>query len=93
MFEGLKRLYRRVSATLAEDTAGFDIDHPHPQRANPDPPRDDWFARVRERSLRSAATREAKALDALDARTDEPRLSRDASREVDALLAKATKRA
>ncbi len=91
MFERLKRLYRKVSAGLDDGRragrGSFDVDNPPPQRSNPDPPKDDdWFARVRERSHRAAAAREARALDAADAR--DPQLGADASRMADALLAK-----
>ncbi len=88
MFERLKRLYRKVSASLEEGRRPeFDVDNPPPQRSNPDPPKnDDWFARVRDRSHRASAAREARALDAADSR--DPQLGPDASRTADALLAK-----
>jgi len=89
MFEKLRRILRSITAPSDDDPESFD--HPRPQRANPNPPARDWFARVRERSLAASAAnaaRETKALEALDAK--EPVLSRDASRQVDEVLAKMT---
>jgi hypothetical protein len=87
MLDRLKGLFRKLSAGLEGDRRDeFDVDHPPPQRANPDPPPDDWFSRVRSRSYRARASAETKALDAVDA--EEPRLSGDAARDVDALLAR-----
>ena len=88
MFEGLKRLFRKVSSSL--ETPPDSVDEPRPQRVDPDPPKNDWFARVRARSLRAAAVNETEALDRLD-RIDEiaSPLSRAASKQVDDLLDKA----
>jgi hypothetical protein len=83
MFEGLKRLFRRIENALdAPDST------PRPQRVDPDPPKNDWFARTRKRSLARAAKNESAALDKLDEMS--PRLSRDAAKEVDDVLARAT---
>ena len=85
MFEGLKRLYRKISSAI--ETPPDSVDERRPQRVNPDPPKNDWFARVRDRSLRAAAADEAKVLDALDHVA--PPLSRETSKKVDDLLTKA----
>ena len=85
MFERLKRLIKSA-LTPPPDDEPESVDHPKPRRANQNPPQRDWFARVSEKSSQASARREAKALDALDAK--EPALSRDASAQVDALLAK-----
>lgn len=85
MFDKIKRLLG-IGAT-SDDPESFDPSRP--QRANPNPPRRDWFARVSERSAAARASRavaEAKALDALDAK--EPVLSREAARAADELLAR-----
>jgi hypothetical protein len=84
MFEGLKRFYRRIEKALEPDP----IDVPRPQRVDPDPPKNDWFARTQKRSLASAAKNETAALDKLDEMA--PRLSRESAQKVDDLLAKAT---
>lgn len=86
MFEGLKRLYRRIEAAL--ETPPDSVDERRPQRVNPDPPKNDWYARTSKRALGAAAKNETAALDRLDAM--DPRLSREASATVDDLLAKAT---
>ena len=86
MFEGLKRLYRRIGAAL--ETPPDSVDERGPQRVDPDPPKNDWYARTSRRSLRAAAKNETAALDQLDAMA--PRLAGDASDAVDDLLAKAT---
>jgi hypothetical protein len=87
MFERLKRLIRNITSS-DDDPESFD--HPRPQRANPNPPDRDWFARVRDRSHEARvgrATADAKALAAQDSK--EPHLSREASQHVDDVLAKA----
>jgi hypothetical protein len=84
MFEGLKRFYRRIEKALEADP----IDVPRPQRVDPDPPKNDWFARTQKRSLSHAAKNETAALDKLDELS--PRLSRESAQKVDDLLAKAT---
>lgn len=84
MFEGLKRFYRRIEKALEPDP----IDVPRPQRVDPDPPKDDWFARTQRRSLTKAAKNETAALDKLDEMA--PRLSHETAAKVDELLAKAT---
>jgi hypothetical protein len=84
MFEGLKRFVRRIEKALEPDP----IDVPRPQRVDPDPPKNDWFARTQKRSLTKAAQNETAALDKLDELS--PRLSRETSEKVDDLLAKAT---
>lgn len=81
MFERLKRFFRKV----ADDIEGND-DLAQPQRVNPAPPKDHWFKRVEDKSLEAAAKREAKRLEAEDART--PRLDPNAERAVDALFAR-----
>jgi hypothetical protein len=86
MFEKLRRLLRTITASSDDDPESFD--HPRPQRVNPNPPARDWFARVSSRSHEASARREAKALEALDAK--EPVLSPEASRKVDEALAKMT---
>ncbi|MBX3188919.1 MAG: hypothetical protein KF819_18005 [Labilithrix sp.] len=85
MFERLKRLFRNLTAS---DTDPESLDHPRPRRANADPPKDHWYARVRSRSLEAHASAEAKALDALDRSEPDPVLSGDAARQADALIAK-----
>lgn len=84
MFEGLKRFVRRIEKALEPDP----IDVPRPQRVNPDPPKDNWYARTEKRSLAHAAKTETAALDQLDHMA--PRLSRESSEKVDDLLAKAS---
>lgn len=98
MFEKFKRLFGFGAITSDDEPESFD--HPRPQRANPNPPRRDWYARVSARSSSARAARavadakaraaravaDAKALEALDA--TEPALSREASRAADELLAK-----
>jgi hypothetical protein len=84
MFEGLKRFVRRIEKALEPDP----IDVPRPQRVNPDPPKDNWYARTAKRSLTSAAKNETAALEQLDKLA--PRLSRESSEKVDDLLAKAS---
>ena len=39
MFEGLKRLFRKVSSSL--ETPPDSVDEPRPQRVDPDPPKND----------------------------------------------------
>jgi hypothetical protein len=84
MFEGFKRFYRRIEKALEPDP----IDVPRPQRVDPDPPKNDWFARTQKRSLTRAARNETAALDKLDDLA--PRLSREEAAKVDDLLARAT---
>lgn len=81
MFERLKRFFRKV----ADDIEGND-DLARPQRANPAPPKDHWFKRVEAKSIDAAVKREAKRLDAEDARA--PSLDPHAERAVDALFAR-----
>ncbi len=83
MFDKIRRFFG-LGATSAGEPESFDPSRP--QRVNPDPPRRDWYARVRARSFAARATADARALDALDAR--EPVLSRDASRAADELFAR-----
>jgi hypothetical protein len=85
MFDGLKRLYRKIATAL--DAPPDSVDERRPQRVDPDPPKNDGFARVRERSLEAAAKKETAALDALDAM--DPRLPRETAAQVEELLAKA----
>jgi hypothetical protein len=82
MFEGLKRFYRRIEKALDAPP------EPGPQRVDPAPPKDHWFARTEKRSLRAAAKNETVALDKLDDLA--PRLSRESAKEVDEVLARAT---
>ena len=89
MFERLKRLIRKV--TSSDDPESFDPSRP--QRANPNPPARDWFARTRARSEqahRAQAAADTRALEAAD--HQEPELSREASRHVDDVIAKAVAR-
>jgi hypothetical protein len=88
MFEGLKRFVRRVENRIekALEAPPDSVDNPRPQRVDPDPPKNDWFARTQKRSL--AVKNEAAALDKLDEIT--PRLSKESAQKVDDLLAKAT---
>ena len=88
MFEGLKRFVRRVENRIEKALEPDPIDVPRPQRANPDPPKDNWYARTAKRSLTSAAKNETAALDRLDEMA--PRLSPESSEKVDDLLAKAS---
>jgi hypothetical protein len=74
--------------SLPRTIAGMFDDAPdsldRPQRANPDPPKRDWFARTRERSLRSVAAEEAAKLEKLD----EAELDPEAAAVVDRLVAR-----
>lgn len=88
MFEGLKRFVRRMENRIEKALEPDPIDVPRPQRANPDPPKDNWFARTEKRSLTTAAKNETAALDRLDAMA--PRLSQESAQKVDDLLAKAS---
>ena len=88
MFEGLKRFVRRIENRIDKAVEPDPIDAPRPQRVDPDPPKNDWFARTQRRSLSNAVKNEAAALDKLDELS--PRLSRESAKEVDELLAKAT---
>ena len=54
MFEGLKRFVRRMENRIEKALEPDPIDVPRPQRANPDPPKDNWFARTEKRSLTTA---------------------------------------
>lgn len=81
MFERLKRFIRKV----ADDIEGKD-DLDRPQRANPAPPKDHWFKRVEEKSLDAAAKRDAKRLEADDAKT--PRLDAKDEKVVNDLFAR-----
>jgi hypothetical protein len=74
----------RTVADMEDDPES--IDNPRPQRANPNPPRRDWFARVRSRSARARAAEDAAKLDAED--VDEPELSPEAEDSVDRLFKK-----
>lgn len=89
MFERLRRLIRTITAPSDDEPES--IDNPRPKRANPDPPRRDWFARVQDRSLEAAelAEVETRKLEALD--RDDPKLSREAERAAEQLLAKVGK--
>ena len=71
MFEKLRRLLRTITAPPEDEPES--IDNPRPRRANANPPKRDWFARVNERSQEA----------------HDPTLSPEASRQVDELLAKA----
>lgn len=89
MFEKLRRMFRNITASASRsDDEPESIDNPRPKRANPDPPRRDWFARVQDRSLDAAelAEVETRKLEALD--RDDPKLSREAERAAEQLLAK-----
>lgn len=86
MFEGLKRFVRRVEKAL--ETPPDSVDNPRPQRVDPDPPKNDWFARTQKRSIAMAVKNEAAALDKIDAIA--PRLSKETAQKVDDILAKAT---
>lgn len=86
MFEGMKRLYRKITTAL--EAPPDSVDEPKPQRVDPDPPKNDWFARTSKRSLQAAARNETAALDKLDAMS--PRLSKSDARIVDDLLERAT---
>ncbi len=81
MFERLKRLLKSFTGSSDDDPESFD--HPRPQRANPNPPERDWYARVREKSLRARTVSDVKALDDHYAE-----LSPEASQHVDDVLAK-----
>lgn len=72
----------RTVADMDDEPESFD--HPGPQRANPNPPRRDWFARTRSKSARSRAKETDAALDA----NAEPDLSAEASESVDRLFEK-----
>ncbi len=80
-----------VPRTVADmlDDEPDSLDDPGPQRANPNPPRRDWFARVRARSARARAARDAQNLDADDA--GEPELSPEAEDSVARLFEKMKK--
>jgi hypothetical protein len=92
MFEKLKRRLQALARSIKEEASAPEdapesFDHPRPKRNNPDPPKRDWFARVRDRSYEARAGSKADA-SLLDHDEEEPALSRDASRQVDELLAK-----
>lgn len=74
--------------TLAdmEDDEPESFDNPRPQRANPNPPRRDWFARVRARSARARAVKDASKLE--DDDVEEHELSPEAKDSVDRLFQK-----
>ena len=81
MFERLKRFFQKV----ADGVEGHD-DNDRPQRANPDPPKDHWFKRLEDKSRAAALQREAKRLEAEDAR--DPHLTGRSADAVDALFAR-----
>jgi hypothetical protein len=87
MFERIGRFVRKVVASLEPED-----DRPRPQRVDPDPPRDEWFGRVRSRSLDAAARKETKKLDALDKAEPEPALPHEAAKAADDLLSKIANR-
>jgi hypothetical protein len=76
----------KVPRTVAdmEDEEPESFDDPRPQRANPNPPRRDWFARVRSRSARARAADDARKLDD----EGEPELSPEAEESVERLFEK-----
>ena len=81
MFERLKRFVKKLT-----DGDPDSYDPSRPQRANPNPPERDWYARVRDRSeaaRRARAVAETRALDANDGE-----LSEEASQHVDEVLAR-----
>lgn len=86
MFERLRRLIRNITAPADDEPES--IDNPRPKRANPDPPRRDWFARLQDRSLdaQALAEVETRKLDARD--RDDPKLTREAERAANDLLAR-----
>jgi hypothetical protein len=93
VFERIGRFVRKVISGL--ETPPDSFDEPRPQRANPDPPRNEWFGRVRARSQAAttkaatkAAKNEAKKLDALDKAEPNPALSAAGEKAVDDLFAK-----
>ena len=79
MFERLKKFFRKV----ADDIEGKD-DLDRPMRANPDPPKDHWFKRVEDKSIDAAVRREARRLEAEDAKA--PNLTATNEKAVDDLF-------
>ena len=69
-------------ADMEDEPASFD--HPAPQRANPNPPRRDWFARAKSKAARARAKETDAELDA----DGEPALSPEAAESVDRLFEK-----
>jgi len=78
------KLPSTVADMEADEPESFD--NPRPQRQNPNPPRRDWFARVRSKSARARAAADAAKLENEDA--DEPDLSPEASSTLDELFKK-----
>jgi hypothetical protein len=76
----------RTVADMEDDGEPESFDNPRPQRANPNPPRRDWFARVRSRSARARAAADAEKLE--DDDVAEPELSPEAQDSVDRLFKK-----
>ena len=74
----------RTVADMDDEPESFD--NPRPQRANPNPPRRDWFARTRSKAARARAAEDADKLDAED--EGEPELSPEAAESVERLFAK-----
>ncbi len=74
----------RTVADMDDEPESFD--HPGPQRANPNPPRRDWFARARSKAARARAAEDIDHLAAEDAA--EPELSPEAADRVDRLFEK-----
>ena len=72
----------RTAADMDDDPESFD--NPRPQRANPNPPRRDWFARANAKAGRARAADDADRLDADDA--GEPELSPEAESSVERLF-------
>ena len=72
----------RTVGDMEDEPQSFD--HPEPQRANPNPPRRDWFARTKSKAARARAQETDAALDA-EAEAD---LSPEASESVDRLFEK-----
>lgn len=83
MIDRLRRLFRSLTAS---DEAEESFDPSKPHRPNANPPKRDWFARVRDRSASASATRETRALERDDHRA--PALSPEAQRQADALIKK-----
>jgi hypothetical protein len=74
----------RTVADMEDEPESFD--HPAPQRANPNPPKRDWFARAKAKAGRARAAKDSDQLDADDA--GEPELSPEAADSVDRLFEK-----
>ena len=83
MIERLRRLFRSITAP---DNAEESFDPSRPHRPNANPPKRDWFARVRDRSVSASASRETRSLEREDDRA--PVLTRDAQRQADELIKK-----